>query len=294
MTITKPMLAAKIKTLKDIKFPVIVSPKLDGIRCLRINGKALSRSFKPIANKHINKLISENLVDGMDGEVLSGTTFQDCSSAVMSHKGEPKFIFHAFDYVSSDIAMPYWERVFELDNIVEKLNLPWLVAVPHYVVSGLNEFNYYEQLFLEQGYEGIIVRDPEGPYKCGRSTLKQGWLLKMKSESDSEAQVLGFEEMMHNENEKETNELGHSKRSASKEGKVPANTLGKFLCRDIKSGVEFAIGTGQGLTLELRQEIWNNQSKYVGKLIKYRYQDVGVKEKPRCPSFLGFRSKDDM
>jgi len=99
---------------------------------------------------------------------------------------------------------------------------------------------------------------------------------------------------MHNKNEKKTNELGLSKRSSSKENKVPAGTLGKFLVKDITTGVEFKVGTGDGLTLELRQEVWDNQEKYMGELIKYKFQKHGTKDKPRSPVWLGFRPTEDM
>lgn len=44
----------------------------------------------------------------------------------------------------------------------------------------------------------------------------------------------------------------------------------------------------------LRSEIWNNQSKYIGKLVKYKSQKVGEKDAPRFPVFLGFRDLKDM
>ena len=43
----KPLLACE-EPLDDVKFPVYVSTKLDGIRCLIIDGVAYSRSLKPI------------------------------------------------------------------------------------------------------------------------------------------------------------------------------------------------------------------------------------------------------
>jgi DNA ligase-1 len=287
------MLAAKIKSVEDIKFPVIVSPKLDGIRCLRINGKAVSRSFKPIPNRHINKLVSEQLIDNIDGEIISGSNFQECTSNVMSHNGEPDFKFYAFDQ-ADDLSTPYHQRANELECITTALGIPWLVSVPYFLADNIDMFLKLEQVFLADGYEGIIVRDPDGPYKCGRSTLKQGWLLKLKSEDDSEAEIIGFEEMLINENEQERDELGYAKRSTAKAGQVPGGTLGKFLVRDIHTNIEFSIGTGRGLTAALRQDVWDNQDKYLGKLVKYRYQDVGVKEKPRCPSYQGFRHPEDL
>jgi len=42
--ITKPMLASKCEQPEELRFPVLATPKLDGIRCLKIGGKALTPS----------------------------------------------------------------------------------------------------------------------------------------------------------------------------------------------------------------------------------------------------------
>jgi DNA ligase-1 len=36
------------------------------------------------------------------------------------------------------------------------------------------------------------------------------------------------------------------------------------------------------------------RKKLLGKIVKYKYQEIGVLEKPRFPVFLGFRDKEDM
>lgn len=46
----KPMLAGKCEGLESLKYPVLVSVKLDGVRALVIGGKVMSRSLKPIPN----------------------------------------------------------------------------------------------------------------------------------------------------------------------------------------------------------------------------------------------------
>jgi DNA ligase-1 len=45
---------------------------------------------------------------------------------------------------------------------------------------------------------------------------------------------------------------------------------------------------------ELRLSIWENPEKYLGKLIKYKYQNFGIKVAPRLPVFLGFRDESDL
>ena len=51
----KPMLAVDAD-VENIKYPVLCSDKLDGIRCIILNGVAYSRSLKPIRNKYVQDL----------------------------------------------------------------------------------------------------------------------------------------------------------------------------------------------------------------------------------------------
>lgn len=292
--ITKPILAGTLKNLNLLKFPVIVSPKLDGIRCLKINGEVVSRTLKLIPNRFIQKTLNEILPDNIDGEIIVGSSFQECTSGVMSFEGEPLFIYWAFDYISNSLSEEYQNRIKVLKDIVDNINSKFVRFVETKQIYSLNELYEYEEEVLGLKYEGVMIRSPASPYKCGRSTEKEGYLLKLKRFLDSEAVVIGFEEMFHNENKLEVDNLGYAKRSSSKEGKIASNTLGKFIVRDIKSGITFFIGTGVGLTAELRAHIWNNQEKYLGRLVKYKYQSIGVKVAPRLPIWLGFRSEEDL
>ena len=301
--VTRPMLADSVADTKTLPYPMIASPKIDGIRCLIVDGHAVSRKFKPIPNHHIRAVLERILPEGADGEILAGKTFQAVSSAVMSHEGTPEFQYCMFDLVEcncrkADLLQPYSERLECMDhwwdNQASEEAQQIVQILPTVLLKNEEELLAFERKCLEEGHEGIMLRSPGGPYKCGRATLKQGWLLKLKRFSDSEAEVIGFEEQMHNDNEKQINELGLTKRSTAKAGKRPAGTLGKFKVRDLKTGVEFEIGTGEGLTQELRQKIWNHQKDYLGQLIKYKSQPTGVKDRPRFPIFLGFRDPIDM
>lgn len=295
--ITKPMLAGEVKDPKALTFPLIASPKLDGIRCLKLDGKVVSRSFKPIPNHHIRETLASILPDNVDGEIMAGDTFQAVTSSVMSREGEPSFTYWMFDFVpDGDVDMPYYKRMMAMiewwdgqnDDVKDVVTL-----VPGQVIHSYGMLMEFEERVLKEGYEGVMTRAPKGPYKCGRSTTRQEWLLKLKRFVDDEAVVIGFEEMMHNENELGVDELGYAKRSTSKDGKVPAGTLGKFKVKH-ETFPDFNIGTGQGLTQELRQQIWDNRGEYMGKVVKFKYQDIGVKDAPRCPIWLGFRDPKDM
>lgn len=290
-----PILAAKIQNIELIKFPVLATPKLDGIRCIKVNGQALSRSFKAIKNDYIRNLIESTCPDGFDGEIIAGQNFNDVQSLVMSRDGNPQFKYAVFDYVGSDLDEPYEIRVQNLQSFFKSNSKALEICDPVFPVTihSPEELKAVMDCHINQGYEGTMVRSPQSPYKCGRSTLKEGYLLAIKPFVDDEAEIIGFEELMHNENKLEKDVFGYADRSSKKEGLVPGNTLGAFIVRG-NDGVEFKIGTGRGLTKELRKNIWDNRQEYLGKLVHYRYQLHGSKDRPRIPVWHGFRDRDDL
>lgn len=287
--IQKPLLAGNFDPAKA-KFPYIATPKIDGIRFLMVNGVAVSRTFKPIRNEYIQKLLSRHLPNGIDGELTSGDTFQSSTSAVMTIEGEPKFKVWIFDYVDpeSDEILPFYLRMLNMPSIQAPFDL---LVLGGSNVNSLKEVEHYETICLSEGYEGVMLRDPHGTYKFGRSTVRDNILLKVKRFCDDEAELLRIEEKMSNQNPEEHDAFGNIKRSVALSGMIPTGTAGTLIVRT-KDGLEFGIGSG--LDDKIRSEIWNNKEKYIGKLVKYKYFPQGVKELPRHPVFLGFRSEDDM
>lgn len=298
--ITRPLLAGTVKDLSDLKYPILCTPKIDGIRILKVDDKVVTRKFKEVPNRFIRSELESLLPNGADGEIIiPNKSFNDTQSAVMSFEGEPDYTYCMFDYVVNDLSRPYYKRMEDLkqwinNNPPNKQAMCFLKIdpiIPIYI-SNEKELLHYEESCLKKGYEGVMIRSEKGPYKCGRSTVREGILLKLKRFADSEAIVIGFEEKLSNKNIQEKDEFGLSKRSSKKEGKVKAGTLGSLLVKDIKTNIEFGIGSG--FDDELKEEIWGNQKKYLNKIVKYKYQPTGIKEAPRFPVFLGFRSKLDM
>lgn len=287
----KPMLASPAG--KVLQLPALLSPKLDGIRCLVIDGVAVGRSLKPLPNKHVQQLFGKPEFNGLDGELIVGEpvgqdVFQRTSSGVMSIDGEPLVAFHVFDdFIETG---GFQRRLHTAHRRVHKKS--GFVAVPHAKVAHEEDVFAWEEQYLALGYEGVMLRHPDGPYKHGRSTAKEGWLLKVKRFDDAEAQVIGFSELMHNTNEAKRNKLGHLERSSHRAGKVGKQMLGALAVKDLRTGIEFDIGTG--FTADQRQVLWAARQNLLGKVVKYKSQPTGVKEKPRFPVFLGFRSTVDM
>ena len=285
------MLAARADD-KNIKYPVMVSPKLDGVRALIIGGVVMSRSLKPIPNRFVQKTFGLNKLTGLDGELIVGKpndsdVYRKTVSGVMSIEGEPSVKFYVFDNFIN-INAGFKQRL--VSSLLYKSES--LEYVKHQFVNNDEALFAAEQQYLLLGYEGIMLRHPHGLYKYGRSTQNEGWLLKLKRFADSEAIILGSQELQHNSNEIKTNELGYKSRSSHKAGKVNMGVLGALHVRDTKTGVEFDIGTG--FTQQDRQAYWYDKENLLGKLVKYKYFSSGSKDKPRFPVFIGFRDLLDL
>lgn len=298
----KPMLADKAPDdLSLLHYPVMASIKLDGIRAEYIDSTIKSRSLKKIPNVYINKelrtIFGLRNSEIFDGELLSGKNFQECTSAVMREDGEPSFDYYVFDYLSDTIEEKYEDRMKKLEalDLSSLNNRVRVIKVLPVKCNNKEELLAFEKECLDAGHEGIMIRSCDGPYKLGRSTEKEGYLLKLKRFVDSEMIITSLEELETNNNVKQINELGYTKRASNKANKVGANTLGTIVGTDIKTGVKVRLGTGKGLTKKLRKIIWDNQEEYIGKIVKYKhFVATGVKDKRRIPVFLGFRDKMDM
>lgn len=303
-----PLLACPVPDT-DIRWPKLGSPKLDGIRATIHNGVALSRKLLPIPNKHIQAAVRMMDINGLDGEFIVGDpcaddVYRKTNSVVMSHdKPIDDLTFYVFDALPSVVDKePIFEhRLLQARVIAARTsNTPAVVTAAllgggtfnvkplvHTLINSLAMLEAFEAKYVDMGYEGMMLRDPRGIYKHGRSTPKEQILVKVKRFEDSEAEILGVVEEMHNANAAGVDELGRTKRSKAKAGLVGKGTMGALKVRDCHSGVEFEIGTG--FTAADRKAKW-----VPGTIVKYKHFPVGVKDKPRHPVFIGMRDRSDM
>ena len=289
----KPMLATAIEDVSTLKFPLMASQKLDGIRATVQGGVLLSRSLKPIPNKYIQEMFAD-LPEGLDGELILDDPFaEDCYrktvSVVMSDgKAAVGVTFHLFDRFEN---VGFKSR---FDLLSATVDHPFTKIVHHVTVPTLAALELFEMKLLERGAEGVMLRSLDGPYKNGRSSLKEGYLLKLKRFKDCEARIVRLDERQHNENVAFTNELGRTARSSHQENKTGMGTLGALEVIGINgdySGVTFRVGTG--FDDEMRQLMWDDP-KTMGRVVKVKYFPIGCKDTPRHPVFVGFRDKRDM
>lgn len=299
----QPMKGEKVKDITKLRYPVLISPKVDGIRSVNENGVALTFTLKKVPNLYIQQHIGTPELHGFDGELAVGDPtahdlYGKTYSGVMTKEGNPDFKFYIFDYFikppKSREHEPFFQRHNRLVEYVYEHRRHFggkLRHWQHVEAESPEQLTWYEDTWLSAGYEGVMIRDPMGGYKFGRSTINEGIMLKLKKFEDSEAKILGFVEQNYNGNPIEVEESGRKKRRKLKENMVPKDTLGALLVQDVHSGVEFELGFG--FTHDLAKEIWENQRKWKGKIVKYKYFPVGVKDKPRHASYLGLRDKRD-
>lgn len=295
----RPLLAAKTtdKDLRRLKWPMLLSPKIDGIRALVVNGQLVSRTMKPIRNIYTQELFGRPELDGLDGELVVGEPWdkdlmQKTSSGVMSAHGKPAVRFFVFDKWNDN----GWfkGRLDTCMNITLSLDPSERVStLSHHPVFSYEDMIIWEHRYLKKGYEGVMLRSIDGPYKQNRSTLREAILLKVKRFHDAEAIILDSSPLLRNLNAAQLDERGFTKRSTHGSNKVEDDLLGSLLVRDISTGISFDIGSG--FTEIQRRELWENPDSLKGRIIKYKCFNVtGVKDKPRFPIFLGFRDPEDM
>lgn len=299
--IPRPMLASNevVEDLDSITYPVVASPKLDGWRSYNHSGLPRTRSGKTIPNISTRTILSRPELEGLDGELICGSptdpnSMQKAQSAFSTIKGEPDFTWYIFDDWRRG-ADEYWVYYFTRLNQSSFRKLPsFCQLLPQAYLRSSRELEEFTSAVLAEGYEGVITRDPQSPYKHNRSTRKQEWMLKVKPYSYEEGIIVGLRERMTNYNEATTDELGFTKRSGHQNNKVGANTLGSFIVQSPEYNDIFGIGCGH-LDDVGKQLIWDNRSDYSGRMVTFKhFKQTGTVDLPRHGQFVSFRAMEDL
>lgn len=287
----KPMLSASLDgvDLTTLRYPLVLSPKLDGLRCIAWEGVAYSRNAKPLRNRFVQKYFKDNELHNLDGEIIVGTPtgglVLERSKAVTAYEGEPDFTFHVFD--SPERAHPRFDDSWDFLDANISGEYDRVEVVPHTVVHSYEQLTLQERLALDFGYEGVMLRKLDGPYKNGRSTLREGYLMKLKRFTDGEAVVVGLREGLHNTNNLERDELGRAKRSFVKDGLVGNGMIGTLICNDPTWG---QINVSPGImTHAERQALWSSPKSIIGRTIHWRSFGYGTKDAPRFARYYGVK-----
>jgi len=283
-----------------------------------MNGTLTGRSLKKHANFYTTTFFSHTDLIGFDGEMAAEReTHPDLcrltTSALSTIEGQPFILWWAFDYITEQTKdLPYWKRWECLSTRVNDLRnyggaphpAQHLRVVPSVLCHTLNELLAFDQKCLDMGFEGTIIRDPEGKHKQGRSTVREGGLLRIKRFIDAEIVVTEILEGEMNGNDAQLNELGLQFRSSHQENMVPNGMVGAMMGRllaDVvsngttlfKVGEIVKVGAGRMLH-EDRVKFFNNPELLLEQIVKFKMFPHGVKDKPRFPTFQSLRSPTDM
>lgn len=293
----KPMLAPnQVIDIKTLKYPLLVSYKLDGIRCIFKDGQMFSRALKQFPNiqlkdrfRHIAKYTLETgLV--FDGELLAKSiTFNELSGITRQlDKNLPDdLFFYCFDCViDNNFDAPFKHRI----GWIKRLDMTnYAKILPQTLVKDSIGINLLYANALAWGCDGLILRDPNGKYKFGRGTIREGLIYKIKPFQTFDAKIIGIIQAteVREGAEKKINELGRSVTSKKKDDRVLIEKAAAFIV--MYEGKELKVTIA--MTDEEKEEVWKNQSKYLGRRIEYKGMLVGAKDLPRHPVYI--RMRDD-
>ena len=302
----KPLLAENIDFSK-LKYPLIGSPKIDGVRGCNQSGILLGRSLKQHENKHTTRYFSRNELSDIDGELHLGniTTLDNLcmltSSALSTIEETPDIHWTTFDLAISGIT--YEKRLVMLEDRIKQINDPKIHLIESTIIENFDELIEFDTKCLQLGYEGTCFRNPLAEYKEGRSTSVCE-LVRLKRFIEEEAIVLSVIEGTQNNNEKQINELGRSFRSSHQSNLIPNGMVGGLWCKLLKdvyfynkllykADTVFKVAPGI-MTKAQRLHYFIHQNEIVGHVIKFKTFPRGVKDLPRFPTFQSIRIKSDI
>ena len=185
----QPMLARDYtKVAHQIKAKKLyVSAKLDGLRAIWIPSaqKFQSRKGTFYDMPHLEAIMK--FVNVMiDGEIYCHEMMlNQIASCAKKNKAETAQLeFRAFDLIDCDAA--YLVRYRELSNVVEQIDHP-LIKIVDCIESTAEELGGHLNAYIEQGYEGLMIRQNEFKYEKGKRSLS---LFKYKEFQDAEFKIL--------------------------------------------------------------------------------------------------------
>ena len=271
-----PMLAHPFTKRKhNITYPAVVQRKFDGVRCLaRINddGKVtlLSRKGKEFPHlSHIRREVlnfnkNPNIV--LDGELYSDTlTFQELVGLVRRvtlKEGNDRQMLEVslrvYDCINLEEEPDFNERHLLITDITN--GAKYLSLVENISVKDEKEIHAAQARFVEEGYEGAMVRNLTGAYAIGKRSAN---LQKVKTFLDGEYEIVEF-----------------TQGTGDETGCVI------WVCKT-NDGNQFSVRP-RG-TRESRQELFQNGNTYIGKMLTVRYQELTDEGLPRFPVGITIR-----
>lgn len=277
---------------KKIAGVKLLEPKLDGVRAVTVidfesrsvtmytrNGKALE-NFTHITDKLLENIDEFGRSYVLDGEVVSNS-FQELMTQVhrKSDVQATDARLMAFDIVplvefkQGKSVMGQRRRTNLLKTFAKVFaDIGCVDIIPQIEVDletlvGVVEYKDYNRDIVNQGYEGIMIKDPDAKYECKRTT---SWL-KQKPFIEVSLEITAVEEG-----------------TGRNEGR-----LGAFVCSGHDDGKDITVNVGSGFSDSNRTEFWTDRDSLIGQVVEIRADAVTQNQDGtyslRFPRFMRFR-----
>lgn len=277
-----PMLAQKFTERKHhIKYPCLVQPKLNGLRCLakktnhaRVN--FTSRKYKPYKTivhleaecfSILNSMIGLNRI--LDGEIYKhGLTLQEINRRVKKYRPG---LTEELEYWVYDIAEENMDNIQRraLMGAIDESNLVKVKILPTYVCNSEEEVKAYHDQFVQEGYEGVIIRNTDGMYLFEK---RSNDLQKYKEFIDEEFEVVGYK---------------------SGEGREYDAIIFTCKVKNPKDVLTFDVRPRGSIEDRVKQ-MYDDPDKFIGMKYTVRYQDLSESNVPNFPVGICFRLEEDL
>jgi ATP-dependent DNA ligase len=273
----------------------VAEPKFDGIRCNIVVSeqgiaKAYSRNGKPLWN--LDKILAEiqtkpqlkNLV--FDGEVYVkdwNLSMAIVKRSTKTHPDQDKIKFHVWDCITigewhqkytrgkeNKVGVSYVSNSLRQNRLLPLADCKNIEIVQGKIVNNAEELNTVYIEYLEKGYEGVLLKNPEGIYECGRRSPH--WL-KVKPWSDADLTVIG-------------SYPGEGKHL----GRIGGLVLqGEVTWMDNVHQVRTEVGTG--FTDEERERFQGmaDLGTLIGRIVEIKFQDITADGSCRFPVYHRLR-----
>jgi DNA ligase-1 len=184
-----PMLAHKFRDhAQKLDWPVYVQPKLNGMRMLFDGVEGWSRGNKQIIPDVIKHLNFDTAGFILDGELMlpGNQLLQESMKAIKKYRPElsSKLIYHVYDVVDADL--PYVKRYQIIEDICRVA--PENIKIVNTIrADDESQIMHLHNLFISEGFEGTMIRDPNAVYEIGKRSYS---LLKLKDFVDAEYRIV--------------------------------------------------------------------------------------------------------
>jgi DNA ligase-1 len=185
-------------------------------------------------------------------------------------------------------------RFARYTNVIQRLEFPHVAAVQQVYVEDWQEAEQLYEEYLARGFEGLISRDPEGGYKHGRSTPRDGLMYKFKQMATIDVKIVGFQQK-----ERMTDDYKNSDRGREEDGSITrtSSKSTRELVPDCIGATQVRLDDGttcnvclkRGVSYEALGISWKNRKKFIGRYVEIEYQECGTKDRPRLGRIIRLR-----